>query len=153
MLSTRSGHLFFFGDWTRIPYTRSNFEIRCDVTYSRLCQLLVFLFFILFYFFCQIVIFVLYKSKLPVPHYNTYFRNFNYCKKFKYTLLTLKYGVNLLNAPVSSVLGKIKIHVRFWLRLAVCTHIFPLRYSDTRSTSANYLLRKYKSTRSCCYRM
>ncbi len=55
-----------------------------------------------------------------------------------YTLLTLKYGENLLNTPVSCVLRQMR--ARFWLLLAACKHIFPLRYSDTLSTFANYIL-------------
>ena len=46
----------------------------------------------------------------------------------------------------------IKICGRFWLRLAACKHVFPLRYSGTHSTSANYLLHVlwYKSDGYCC---
>ena len=37
----------------------------------------------------------------------------------------------------------VKISRRFWLRLAACKRIFPLRLSDTSTTSANYLLLRY----------
>ncbi len=40
---------------------------------------------------------------------------------------------------------------QFWLRLGGCKYVFPLRYSETRSTSANYLLLRWKSAGSCCY--
>ena len=49
-----------------------------------------------------------------------------------YTLLTLKYGVNLLNAPVYQAYW-VKMHARFWLRLGVRKCVFPLRYSETHS--------------------
>ena len=67
-----------------------------------------------------------------------------------YTMSTLKYGVNLLNASVSYVL---RLRAQFWLQLAACKRVFSLRYSDTRSTFTNYLLLRYKSTGSWCYGM
>ncbi len=47
----------------------------------------------------------------------------------------------------------VKIGTQFSLLLAACKHVFPLCYSDTRSTFANYLLLRYISTGSCCYGM
>ena len=63
---------------------------------------------------------------------------------FLYTLLTLEYEVNLLNAPISSALRR---NLRATLTgdmAAACKRVFPLRHSETRSTSANYLLLRYK---------
>ena len=37
-----------------------------------------------------------------------------------------------------------KIHERLWQRLAACKRVFPLRYSETCSTFANYVLLRYK---------
>ena len=51
-------------------------------------------------------------------------------KHGNYTVLTLKYGVNLLNASVSCVLRQ---NACATLRLEGCKRVFPLRYSDTRS--------------------
>ena len=47
----------------------------------------------------------------------------------------------------------VKICTRFLQRLAAYKRDFPLRYSDERSTFANYLLLRYKSAGSSCYRI
>ena len=67
-----------------------------------------------------------------------------------YTLLTLKYGVNFQNMLVSSVLRQIFDFERDWQRVNAFSHCV---YSDMRSTSANYLLLRYKRIGSCCYGM
>ncbi len=59
-----------------------------------------------------------------------------------YTVLTLKYGVNLLNASVSCVLRQ---NARAILTATACKRVFPLRYSDTRSsTFAITHIQKYR---------
>ncbi len=63
-----------------------------------------------------------------------------------YILLTLKYGVNLLNTPVPSILRQ--ICTPLWQRLAACQRVFPwLRYSDTYPTSAHYPLTQIQKCR------
>ena len=52
--------------------------------------------------------------------------------------------------PLSSMLHQNV--VQFWLRLAACKLVFPWRYSDTCSTSPNYLLdTKVLVLVACCY--
>ena len=51
-------------------------------------------------------------------------------KDLVYTLLTLKYGVNLLNAPISSVLRQ-----NLRAILGVYQRVLTLRYSDTQIIS------------------
>ena len=72
-------------------------------------------------------------------------RSENLTYPLQYTLLTLKYGVNLLNTPLSSVLRQ-NLHATW----TATGSVFPLRYSETYSTSTNYLLLSYESVGSCC---
>ena len=68
-----------------------------------------------------------------------------------YTLLTLKYGVNLLNAPVSSA-SRQNLCTILSATWSLQTRI-PIALLYTCSTSANYLLLRCKSVGSCCYGM
>ena len=90
----------------------------------------------------------LYTTKMYADFAHTTLLHRNHCKYY----LTFYTKIDCISKVMLYEAYCVKICARFWLCLAACKHVFPLRYSDTHSTSANYLL-LYKSAGSCCYGM